>query len=68
MIENQTGFESSHVVAVEDAANVVVMMQFGTEDSVDAVDSHIPFSGRQHPDERSGEIQLIVGPELCGKC
>lgn len=38
--------ESDVIAAVEDAASVIVMVQLGAEDSVDAVGSHITF-GRQ---------------------
>ena len=59
---------SSHVATVKNAATVIVMMKFGTEDLVDAVGSHITFSRQQHATKRSDEIQPIVGPEMRRKC
>ena len=39
------GFPSRCVVAAEDAAGIVMVVELGTQDSSDAVGSHIPFSG-----------------------
>ena len=55
-------------IAAEDAAGIIVMMEFCAEDAMDSEESNIAFCGEQHSEQRCSEVYPEIGPEMGGEC